>query len=195
MRQGTRHFKSRDSAILYYKNYGIGIRDLQTAIADGSIVIGPPKVNQNQRLVLVDGRYFIEEIESISKMRCTTCGRERKIKSQGKCSFCWAKFYKPSKKERGGHQPSQSPESLARSLLKTDGYCVLIQKFGEWKSLYSGPEFLNAGRLYDEIECTRTLYKLKNGKLTIIQNQYVNEEDFLHNAALKEIECRTLPKN
>lgn len=67
IRTGTSHFKSREAAMRYYRDYGYtdlaGVVDRK--LADGEIHIGPPtlKPDGSERFVLIDNgtRYAIED--------------------------------------------------------------------------------------------------------------------------------------
>lgn len=66
IKTGTSHFKSREAAMRYYRDYGY--KDLGHAVdrklADGEIHLGPPalKSDGTERFILIDGglRYAIE---------------------------------------------------------------------------------------------------------------------------------------
>ena len=60
---GTSHFKSRESAISYYAEYGNDVSDVDRKIADGEIHIGKPQTKPGQSLGLIDEgrRYAIHD--------------------------------------------------------------------------------------------------------------------------------------
>lgn len=60
---GTSHFEDTLAARNFYKPYGYDDLDkaIRRKLRDGEIFIGRPQLKPNQRLVVIKGRYHIEE--------------------------------------------------------------------------------------------------------------------------------------
>lgn len=62
MRTGTNNFVNYAAALRYYEGQGYDEYEVITKIEEGAIVFGKPKVEDDEYLTTVDGRYFINTI-------------------------------------------------------------------------------------------------------------------------------------
>lgn len=60
---GTSYFVSFKTAVMYYRPYGDGPRDVQRKLDEELIHLGKPEIKAGQKLLVIDGgtRYAIEE--------------------------------------------------------------------------------------------------------------------------------------
>jgi len=57
---GTKHFLSLQHAQRYYRTYGFNYLDIARKVKEGEIQIGRPTVGKGERVIVREGRYFIE---------------------------------------------------------------------------------------------------------------------------------------
>jgi len=51
----TCHFVSKHAAVCYYSDYGLDQRDIQDKLDEKLIHIGPPKAEEGERIITIDG--------------------------------------------------------------------------------------------------------------------------------------------